>query len=114
MSLSKDALITNIISLNPTGQLTLADNGTVKMNGQNSIILTPSSQSKENLEKISNNQFICVENFENEMEKNINKDFSESFKEDKFGFFVIIVFIFLLYLFWNIFISNSGKKKYLY
>ena len=89
-------IISNIISLNPTGTITLDNNGIMKMNGQNNIIQTPSSQSKDNLQKISNNKFIC--NKENIVEKfdNIN---SSTSTYTYFLYSVLIIFIFIISFF---------------
>ena len=96
--------ISNIISLNPTGTITLDNNGTMKMNGQNNIIQTPSSQAKENLEKINNNKFICNKGNNDIIEKFDNINSSKSIYT-YFLYFVLIIFIFISFFIF---------KKFLY
>ena len=96
----KEKIIGNIISLNPTGIITLDNSGTFKMNGQNNIIMSPSSLSNTNLSNANNNKFICnkdniVETFENYFIKDRTNDKK---KNNKIFFFIILIFLLLLIL----------------
>ena len=90
MTDSKNKIINNIISLNPTGILQY--DGTYKMNGANSIITDTGNNSKSNLEKAEKNEILChsIEKFEN---------FNTSLKKQNvfFIFILIISFIFIIY-----------------
>lgn len=81
-NINKENIIGNIIGLNPTG--TIEFNGTFQMNGNNNIIQTPVSASKENLIKSQNNQIVC-ENFNNNYSK---YDEINSYKEDNFNKYI--------------------------
>ena len=67
----KETVISNFISLNPTGVITLSEDGSFKMNGPPSKIMTPAENSKQNLNNSNSNKFICnqntqkIEKFEN-------------------------------------------------
>jgi hypothetical protein len=71
---SKEIVLNNIIGLNPTGTLELAD--TYNMVGNNSIVKDASTASHDNLKKASQNQVVCgsIENFENYNKNNKNKE----------------------------------------
>lgn len=89
MSNSNNIVLSNIISLNPTG--TLDFQGTFNLNGINSIVQNPADASKNNLEKTTNNEIICgtIENFENQ------NDFYKINDSEKY-IILIFVFIFLI------------------
>lgn len=95
----KEKIISNFISLNPTGTLTLSDSGTFKMNGKPSKIMTPAENAKQNLTNVNNNKFICnqndqkIEKFEN---YNIQK---KSNKNNTIIYLFIILFLLLIFLF---------------
>ena len=57
--LQKD-VISNIISLNPTGKITF--NGTFTPNGQISNVKNNQTISKEKLKKVNANEFVCTNN----------------------------------------------------
>ena len=93
----KEKIISNVISLNPTGRLSFV-NGTLKMNGPPSIIMTPTEISKQNLNNSNAGKFICnkndqkIENFENyNIEMKSNKNI--------IIYFVIILFLLLIFFF---------------
>jgi hypothetical protein len=93
----KEKIISNVISLNPTGRLSFV-NGTLKMNGPPSIIMTPAESAKQNLNNSNAGKFICnkndqkIENFENyNIEKKSNKNI--------IIYFIIILFLLLIFFF---------------
>jgi hypothetical protein len=94
----KEKIISNFISLNPTGTLTLSDSGTFKMNGIPSKIMTPAESAKQNLNNVNSNKFICnqndqkIEKFEN---YNIQKNNIEK-KSNKNIIIYLFIFLFLL------------------
>jgi hypothetical protein len=99
MSNSNDIVLSNIISLNPTG--TLDFQGTFALNGSNSIVQNPADASKNNLDKTTNNEIICgtIENFTNQ--NNLYKINDIEYKELRINYlkkyiFLIVVFIFLI------------------
>ena len=96
----KEKIISNVISLNPTGRLSFV-NGSLKMNGPPSIIMTPAEISKQNLNNSNAGKFICnkndqkIENFENYNSENYN---SEK-KSNIIIYFLIILFLLLIFFF---------------
>lgn len=96
----KEKIISNVISLNPTGRLSFVD-GTLKMNGPPSIIMTPAEISKQNLNNSNAGKFICnkndqkIENFENYNSENYN---SEK-KSNIIIYFLIILFLLFIFFF---------------
>ena len=103
----KEKIISNFISLNPTGTLTLSDSGTFKMNGKPSKIMTPAENAKQNLTNVNNNKFICnqnnqkIEKFENyNIENNNNNNIEKkSNKNNTIIYLFIILFLLLIFLF---------------
>ena len=51
-NLKKEKIITDIISLTPTGTININNSGTFDIIRKNNIIMSPSSQSLKNLEKV--------------------------------------------------------------
>ena len=101
----KEKIISNFISLNPTGTLTLSDSGTFKMNGIPSKIMTPAENAKQNLTNVNNNKFICnqndhkIEKFENYNIENNNNNNIEKNKNNTIIYLFIILFLLLIILF---------------
>jgi hypothetical protein len=99
----KDIILSNIISLNPTGKLDY--NGTFSLEGNNNIINTPEDASKTNLDKTMNNEVICgIENFENnniQIIKNNKLNNNDLILYNKYliSLFLIIVILFLLFIY---------------
>ena len=97
----KEKIISNVISLNPTGRLSFV-NGTLKMNGPPSIIMTPAEISKQNLNNSNSGKFICnkndqkIENFEN---YNIEMKLEKKSNKNIIIYFVIILFLLLIFFF---------------
>jgi len=93
----KEKVISNFISLNPTGVITLSDNGSFKMSGVPSKIMTPSQSAKQNLNEANSNKFVCnqteqkIEKFENYNIEKIKKN-----KSNKNIYLVIGLFLVLL------------------
>jgi hypothetical protein len=94
---SKELVISNLISLNPTGVLNLKDN-VLQPTGTNNIIQNSSIASKENLKKAQENEIICnnIEKFEN----------YQTFEQNNKNKILIIILIFI-FIFILIFISNK-------
>jgi hypothetical protein len=103
----KEKVISNFISLNPTGTLQLDQNGSFKLNGPVSKIMTPEEIAKQNLTKSNSNTFICnqnqskIENFENyNLKKKLEKKIEEKSNKNIIIYLVIILLILILiYLF---------------
>ena len=102
----KEKIISNIISLNPTGILQLDENGALKMNGPPSIIMTPAEISKQNLNNSNAGKFICnkndqkIENFENYNSENYNSEnYNSEKKSNIIIYFLIILFLLLVFFF---------------
>jgi hypothetical protein len=96
----KDIILSNIISLNPTG--TLDYNGTFSLEGNNNIVNTPEDASKTNLDKTMNNEFICgIENFENNIIQNnkLNNNNLILYNKYLISLFLIIIILFLLFIY---------------
>jgi hypothetical protein len=104
-NLKKEKIITDIISLTPTGTININNSGTFDIIRKNNIIMSPSSQSLKNLEKVKKNEYICnnqtIENFEN----NNNKNNNNYIKNIIFIIIIFTIFITYYYLF------NYYKKK---
>ena len=97
-NVKKEAVLNNVIGLNPTGTLTF--DGTYKLNGSNNIILNPSESSKKNLEKSQNNSIRCdsLEKFENNsIEKNTNIILNANY--NKIIYLLIILFLIILLIY---------------
>ena len=99
----KEKVISDFISLNPTGILQLDQNGSFKLNGPASKIMTPAENAKQNLTKSNSNTFICnqnqskIENFENyNLEKNSDKKLN---KNIIIYLVIILLILILIYLF---------------
>lgn len=95
-----DIILSNIISLNPTG--TLDYNGTFRLEGNNNIVNTPQDASKKNLDKTMNNEVICgIEKFENNNIENNKLNNNDLFLYHKYliPLFLIIVILFLLFIY---------------
>ena len=90
---SKELVISNLISLNPTGIMTLK-NSTLQSNGTNNIILNSNMASKENLKKAQENEIIC-----NNIEKFENFQTSEVNYKNKILIFILIVILLIILLF---------------
>ena len=90
---SKELVISNLISLNPTGIMTLKDS-TLQSNGTNNIILNANMASKENLKKAQENEIICnnIEKFENFQNSEVNY-------KNKILIFILIVILLIILLF---------------
>lgn len=73
-------LLSNIISLNPTG--TLDYQGTYTLQGNNQILSNPMEASQNNLQKTMNNEIICgnMETFKNLNESDFKNDFENEFE----------------------------------
>jgi hypothetical protein len=97
----KEKVISDFISLNPTGIIQLDKNGSFKLNGPPSIIMTPAEISKQNLNNSNAGKFICnkndqkIENFENYNSENYNIEK----KSNIIIYFVIILFLLLIFFF---------------
>ena len=95
----KEKIISNIISLNPTGRLSFVD-GTLKTNGPPSIIMTPAESAKQNLNNSNAGKFICnkndqkIENFEN---YNIENKLEKKSNKNIIIYFAIILFLLLIF-----------------
>lgn len=99
----KEQVISNFISLNPTGIITLSPSGTFKMNGLPDKIMTPAENSKQNLNNANSNKFICnqntqkIENFQNYNNyTNNNKLINNSNIIYLFIFIILLLIIFIL------------------
>ena len=90
---SKELVISNLISLNPTGIMTLKDS-TLQSNGTNNIILNANMASKENLKKAQENEISC-----NNIEKFENFQTSEVNYKNKILIFILIVILLIILLF---------------
>lgn len=75
-------LLSNIISLNPTG--TLDYQGTYTLQGNNQILSNPMEASQNNLQKTMNNEIICgnMETFKNLNESDFRNDFENDFENE--------------------------------
>ena len=99
----KDIILSNIISLNPTG--TLDYNGTFSLGGNNNIVNTPEDASKTNLDKTMNNEVICgIENFENNniqiiQNNKLNNNDLILYNKYLISLFLIIFILFLLFIY---------------
>jgi len=95
----KEIIQSNIAGLNPTG--TIDYNGTMTLNGPNNIVVNSYNSSKNNLNKVHNNEVICtsIENFEN---------FNKNNKLNNFYFIFIIFIILIVFYFFYKFLL---KKK---
>ena len=98
----KEKIISNIISAIPTGTINLNSSGTFDIIRKNNIIMTPSSQSQKNLEKVKKNEYVCnnqtIEKFEN------NNNYIKNNNNYIKIIIVIIIFfiiIFIIYLYNN-------------
>lgn len=97
----KERVISDFIALNPTGIITLSDNGSFKMNGLPSKIMTPAEISKQNLNNVNSNTFICnqnqskIEKFEN---YNIEKKLEKKSNKNIIIYFVLVLFLVLIIL----------------
>jgi hypothetical protein len=105
----KERVISNFISLNPTGIITLSDSGSFKMNGAPSKIMTPTENAKQNLNNSNSNKFICdqtnqkIEKFENyNTETKIKSE-----KKSNITIYLIIILFLLLIIF--LFIYKKRK-----
>jgi hypothetical protein len=88
----KEIIQSNIAGLNPTG--TLDFNGTLSLNGPNNIVVNSYNSSKNNLNKVHNNEVVCstIENFDNYKKNNY------------FNIFILIFFILFIFTLYKIFI----------
>ena len=94
----QEKIISNSISLNPTGILILNSDGTFKMNGPSATIMTPTQVSQQNLNSSNNNTFICNQN-ESTIEKFENYNVEKKSNKNIIIYFVIILFLSLLIFF---------------
>jgi len=103
MSNARDIVLSNTISLNPTG--TLDFKGTFSLNGNNNLVQNTANASEDNLNKTTNNEFICgqIETFENQ-ENILKNDFYKEIKniDHKKTIYLICVFIFVFLIFYLI------------
>ena len=91
---TKDMVISNVISANPTGIIDFK-NGVYKSTGNNNIIQNTNIVSKENLKKAQQNEIICtsIEKFEN---KNMNMNIYPYIN------IILFIIIFIFYIYFNI------------
>lgn len=96
----KEIIQSNIAGLNPTG--TIDYNGTMTLNGPNNIVVNSYNSSKNNLNKVHNNEVICtsIENFENCNENN------------KFNFYFIFIIFIILIVFYFFYKFLLKKKEF--
>jgi len=99
MSSVYDTVLSNTISLNPTGQLDFK--GTFTLNGANSLVQNTDNASEDNLNKTVNNKIICgtIENYEN-YENIFNTEIKDL--EHKKIIYLLCVFIFIFLIFYLI------------
>ena len=109
----KERIISDFISLNPTGILTLSENGSFKMNGPPAKIMTPAEIAKQNLDNANSNKFICnqssqkIENFENYNSQNYNSQ-NYNFQKKSNNIIYLVIGLFLLLV---IFLFIYKKRK---
>ena len=106
----KEKIISDIISITPTGTINLNSSGTFDIIRKNDIIMTPSSESVKNLEKVKKNEYICnnqtIEKFENNSNYKKNNNY---IKIIIIFIIIILIIIFVIYLYKN----KLFKVKYL-
>jgi hypothetical protein len=93
---SKELVLSNIIGINPTGILQF--DGTYSLSGNNNIVQTSKTASKDNLDKTQKNKIVCshIENFENNQ---INNYLDKKISINKlFILFIIFILIIILFL----------------
>ncbi len=105
MSSVYDTVLSNTISLNPTG--TLDFKGTFSLNGANNLVQNTDNAAESNLNKTANNEIICgtIENFENNENNENNENISNSEiknLEHKKIIYLLCVFIFIFLIFYLI------------
>jgi hypothetical protein len=102
---TKELVLSNIIGINPTG--TLQFDGTYTLLGNNNIIQTSKTASKENLDKTQKNKIVCnnIENFEN----NSSGLFLQGFSEINISIYKILVLFIILILFIILFLAVIKK-----
>lgn len=109
----KEQVISNFISLNPTGIITLSPSGTFKMNGPPDKIMTPAENSKQNLNNVSSNKFICdqntekIENFTNYYLYGKTNNNNNLINKSNISIYLFIFIILLLTIFY------LKKKKFI-
>ena len=98
-TLARDIVLSNTISLNPTG--TLDFKGTFTLNGNNNLVQNTTNASEDNLNKTTNNEIICgpIETFENQGSQ-LNREIKNL--DYKKIIYLICVFIFLFLIFYLI------------
>ncbi len=95
----KEQVISNFISLNPTGIITLSPSGTFTMNGPPIKIMTAAENSKQNLNNANSNKFICdqntqkIENFEN-----YNNNYKNNYKNIFMFIFIFIILLLIIFI----------------
>ena len=98
----KEKIISDIISITPTGTINLNSSGTFDIIRKNDIIITPSSQSVKNLEKVKKNEYICNNQTIEKFENNNNYIKKNNYIKIIIIFFIIIlIIIFIIYLYKN-------------
>jgi hypothetical protein len=97
-NISKEIIdISNFISLNPTGIITLKDTGSFKMNGTPSKIMTSTEIAKQNLNNVNSNTFICNQN-QSKIEKFENYNSDKKSNKNNIIYFILVLFLFLIIL----------------
>ena len=91
---TKEIVLSNIIGINPTG--TIQFDGTYMLQGNNNIIYTSKTASKENLDKVQKNKIVCshIEKFENNKS---NTEIKISINKILVLFIILILFILFFY-----------------
>jgi hypothetical protein len=106
----KEKIISDIISVTPTGTINLNSSGTFDIIRKNDIIMTPSSQSLKNLEKVKKNEYVCnnqtIEKFENNNKENNN------IKNNNIFYIISVIFITIIILYIIYLYKNKLFKKY--
>ena len=100
----KEKIISDIISVMPTGTINLNSSGTFDIIRKNNVIMTPASQSIKNLEKVKKNEYICnnqtIEKFQNNNNNNIkNNNYTR----------IIIIFIIIILIIIIVFYLYKNK-----
>ena len=100
----KEQVISNFISLNPTGIITLSPSGTFTMNGPPIKIMTPAENSKQNLNNANSNKLICdqntqkIENFEKILNRNDINNFNHNYKNIFMFIFIFIILLLIIFI----------------
>lgn len=100
----KEIIQSNIAGLNPTG--TIDYNGTFQLNGNNNIVLNSSQTSKNNLNKVKNNEVVCsnIEKFEN---YDINYNINYNINKNSICLILLISVILILFLYYILYKKKS-------